>query len=91
MFDNFENHLKVTYNFRYNGPLLQKPALLQALEGGQKNIEYTKLVNYLTDEIRTLQGIDEQVNAITSPEDHVAFVMEITSFLKELSKIALNL
>ncbi|KAJ8981702.1 hypothetical protein NQ317_003423 [Molorchus minor] len=35
--------------------------------------------------IRTLLGIDEEVNAISSPEDSVAFVMEITSFLKELN------
>ncbi|KAG5869675.1 hypothetical protein JTB14_035601 [Gonioctena quinquepunctata] len=69
----------------YSGPLLQKPQFPIAIEGGPKSIEYTKLVNFLTNEIRTLQGIDEEVNAISCPEDSVAFIMEITSFLKELN------
>lgn len=58
-----------------------------AIEGGPKNVEFTQLVNFLTNEIRTLLGIDEEVNAITAPEDSVEFIMEITSFLKELSKL----
>ncbi|XP_018578218.1 protein FAM98B isoform X2 [Anoplophora glabripennis] len=69
----------------YKGPLLQKPQFPIAVEGGPKNVEYTKLVNFLTNEIRTLLGIDEEVNEISFPEDSVAFVMEITSFLKELN------
>nr|XP_023026562.1 protein FAM98B isoform X1 [Leptinotarsa decemlineata] len=69
----------------YSGPLLQKPHFPLAIEGGPKSIEYTKVINFLTNEIRTLQGIDEEVNAITCPEDSVAFIMEVTSFLKELN------
>lgn len=68
----------------YNGPLSQKPNFPIAIEGGAKSTEYTEFVHFLTNEIRTLQGIDEEVNPITSPEDAVAFIMEVTSFLKEL-------
>lgn len=59
--------------------------LQAAAELGQKDKEYTELIHFLTNEIRTLLNIDEEVNAVSSPEDAVAFVMEITSFLKELS------
>ncbi|KAJ3661476.1 hypothetical protein Zmor_005886 [Zophobas morio] len=69
----------------YSGPLLDKSNLDAALEEGAKSIEYTKLVNFLTNELRTLLNIDEQVNPITSPEDAVAFIMEVSSFLKELN------
>ncbi|VEN54600.1 unnamed protein product [Callosobruchus maculatus] len=69
----------------YNGPLMQKPNFPMAIEGGPKSVEYTTLVNYLTNEIRTLLEMDEEVNAIKAPEDAVAFIMEVTSFLKELN------
>ncbi|CAH2018143.1 unnamed protein product [Acanthoscelides obtectus] len=69
----------------YNGLLMQKPNFPMAIEGGPKSVEYTKLVNYLTNEIRTLLEIDEEVNTINAPEDAVAFIMEVTSFLKELN------
>uniref|UniRef100_A0A6P7FR81 Protein FAM98B isoform X1 n=1 Tax=Diabrotica virgifera virgifera TaxID=50390 RepID=A0A6P7FR81_DIAVI len=72
-------------NIGYNGPLLTKPNFPLAIESGPKSLEYTELVNFLTNEIRTLEDIDEEVNAITSPEDAVAFIMEVTSFLKELN------
>lgn len=70
---------------RYGGPLLKFSQLQAAAELGQKDKEYTELIHFLTNEIRTLLNIDEEVNAVSSPEDAVAFVMEITSFLKELS------
>lgn len=69
--------------------MLQKPNFPLAIEGGPKNIEYTQLVNFLTNEIRTLLGIDEEVNPITAPEDSAAFIMEVTSFLRELSRKAI--
>ncbi|XP_044747482.1 protein FAM98A isoform X2 [Coccinella septempunctata] len=69
----------------YQGSLIQKGNLRSSLEYGPKSIEYTKLVNYLTTELRTLENLDEQVNAISSPEDSVSFTMEIGSFLKELN------
>ncbi|XP_060520173.1 protein FAM98A [Cylas formicarius] len=73
--------LKGLEDIGYSGPLL-KSANLQS---GPKDVLYTTLVSFLTNEIRTLLGIDEEVNAIASPEDSVSFVMEITSFLKELN------
>lgn len=70
---------------RYTGPLLNKADLIAAIDGGPKSIEYTKTINFLTNEIRTLSNIDEEVNAIAIPEDSVSFIMELTSLLKELS------
>lgn len=48
-------------------------------------------MHFLTNELRTLLNIDEEVNAISSPEDSVSFVMEVSSFLKELSMLIANL
>lgn len=42
------------------------------------------MVAYLTNELRALDKIDEEVNAITNPEDSISFLMELSSFLKEL-------
>ncbi|XP_030761221.1 protein FAM98A [Sitophilus oryzae] len=69
----------------YTGPLSKYSQLQTAVEVGPKHEEYTQLVSFLTSEIRTLESVDEEVNPISSPEDSVAFVMEITSFLKELN------
>lgn len=70
----------------YNGPGLENNAFTEAINQGPKNANYTVMVNFLTNELRALCCIDEQVNAITTPEDHVVFQMELSSFLKELGK-----
>lgn len=74
---------------RYSGPLSKYSQLHAAVEVGQKHEEFTKLISFLTKEIRTLLNVDEEVNSISSPEDSVAFIMEVTSFLKELSKYSI--
>jgi hypothetical protein len=69
----------------YTGSLLEKENFDIALQEGAKSVEFTKLVSFLTNELRTLLNIDEEVNPISNLEDAVAFIMEISSFLKELS------
>ncbi|XP_064212361.1 protein FAM98A isoform X4 [Tribolium castaneum] len=69
----------------YCGPLLEKASFDSALQEGAKNVEFTKLVSFLTNELRALLNIDEEVNPISGPEDSVSFVMEVSSFLKELN------
>ncbi|KAL3276248.1 hypothetical protein HHI36_020964 [Cryptolaemus montrouzieri] len=79
---------KILYGLKdlgYEGPLLNKGNLRTSIDYGSKNIEYTKVVHYLTKQLRTLCNIDEEVNPITGPEDSNAFVMELSSFLKELN------
>ncbi|KAF5296057.1 hypothetical protein FQA39_LY12679 [Lamprigera yunnana] len=68
----------------YKGPLLTGNNLKDALEGGPKSIEFTKLVNFLTSELRELCTLDECVNPIATPDDSITFLMEISSFLNEL-------
>jgi hypothetical protein len=69
----------------YTGSLLEKENFDIALQEGAKSVEFTKLVSFLTNELRTLLNIDEEVNPISNLEDAVAFIMEISSFLKELN------
>lgn len=68
----------------YEGPLKDKEKLLAAVAGGPKDIEFTKFVNYLSNELRQLCNIDEHVNEIKGPEDSISFLLELSSFLKEL-------
>lgn len=69
----------------YNGPLLEKKQLQNALQEGPKSPDYTSVVSYLAKDLKVLCNIDEEVNAIMNPEDSITFLMELSSFLKELS------
>lgn len=83
-------YLKYTLNlvlpfhtFSYNNPAAFEN-LHEIIEVGPKDIQYTNIVSYATDELRSLCNIDEKVNPISSPEDSISFLMELSSFLKEL-------
>lgn len=58
----------------------------KALDGGPKSVEYTGLVEWLSKELKTLCKLDEHVNAVSSAEDSSSFLLELSSFLKELGK-----
>ncbi|GLV45566.1 uncharacterized protein CBL_02586 [Carabus blaptoides fortunei] len=68
----------------YEGPLKDKAKLLVSIAGGPKDIEFTKFVSYLSNLLRQLCNIDEHVNEIKGPEDSISFLLELSSFLKEL-------
>nr|CAD7201876.1 unnamed protein product [Timema douglasi] len=68
----------------YAGPMLEEGGLEKALEGGPKSVEYTALVEWLSKELKFLCKMEEHVNAIVSPEDSSSFLLEVSSFLKEL-------
>ncbi|KAG8223058.1 hypothetical protein J437_LFUL002006, partial [Ladona fulva] len=68
----------------YTGPMLEFEALEGAVDGGPKSIEYTELVAWISTELKTLCNFEEHVHAITTPDDSSSFVMEVSSFLKEL-------
>uniref|UniRef100_T1JGC5 Protein FAM98A n=1 Tax=Strigamia maritima TaxID=126957 RepID=T1JGC5_STRMM len=69
----------------YTGPLVENEAFKKAIEEGAKSVEYTKLIEWLSMELKVLSKLDDQVNAITTPEDSSSFVLEVSSFLKELN------
>jgi hypothetical protein len=60
--------------------------LEKALDGGPKSVEYTGLVEWLSKELKILCKLDEHVNAVSSAEDSSSFLLELSSFLKELGK-----
>lgn len=53
----------------------------------EKNVNYTNLISFVTNELRVLCSVDEKVNAISNVEDYVTFLMELSSFLKELGNV----
>lgn len=70
--------------FRYDK--LNSEKLESAVAEGPKSIEYSRLVEWLSKELKFLCSLDEHVNAIISSEDSSSFLLEVSSFLKELGK-----
>lgn len=58
--------------------------LKSAIAEGPKSVPYTQLVEWLTKELQFLYSLDEHVNAISSPDDSSSFLLELSSFLKEI-------
>lgn len=65
---------------------MEEGGLEKALEDGIKSLEFRKAVVWLASELRTLCKLDEQVNDIASSEDAASFLLELSSFLKEIGK-----
>ncbi|KAJ0170517.1 hypothetical protein K1T71_013888 [Dendrolimus kikuchii] len=68
----------------YEGPLLDEIAFLKALDGGPKSLEFTKLVHILAEELKTLCKLEETVSMMNNPDESSSFLLELSSFLKEL-------
>ncbi|GLG94523.1 Uncharacterized protein GBIM_01726 [Gryllus bimaculatus] len=69
----------------YTGPIVDEEGCLEkALEGGPKSIEFSQLIEWISKELKTLCSLEEHVNAITSADDSSSFLLELSSFLKEL-------
>ncbi|CAF4944553.1 unnamed protein product [Pieris macdunnoughi] len=68
----------------YEGPLADEVAFAKAIDGGPKSLEYTKLVHILAEEIKKLCNLEETVNVMNDPDESSTFLLELSSFLKEL-------
>ncbi|CAH2098758.1 unnamed protein product [Euphydryas editha] len=68
----------------YEGPISEEVAFAKALDGGPKSLEYTKLVHILAEEIKKLCNLEETVNMMNDPDESSSFLLELSSFLKEL-------
>ncbi|XP_059045734.1 protein FAM98A [Achroia grisella] len=68
----------------YEGPLLDEVAFMKALDGGPKSLEFTKLIHILAEELKTLCHLEETINVMNNPDESVSFLLELSSFLKEL-------
>lgn len=64
--------------------MLDSSRFNQALQEGPKSIEFTSLVSWITSHIGAFGNIDETVQPTTAPEDANSFLMELSTFLKEL-------
>lgn len=68
----------------YEGPLSDEVTFAKALEGGPKSLHFTKLVHILAEELKKLCNLEETVNMMNDPDESSAFLLELSSFLKEL-------
>ncbi|GAB6022434.1 hypothetical protein CHUAL_006547 [Chamberlinius hualienensis] len=80
-----EDVLDILEQLGYAGPLLDPVKFTEAVNGGPKSVEFTQLVEWFSKELRSLCMLDDNVNAITSPDDSGSFLLEVSSFLKELN------
>lgn len=58
--------------------------LEKALESSTKSPEFVKAVVWLASELKALCKLDEQINDFSSSEDAASFLLELSSFLKEI-------
>lgn len=75
------------YKFKllsYTGPMLDPTKLRLALQTGPKSMDFTQLVSWLTNQIGSFSGIDESVQPTSSPDDSSHFLLELSTYLKEL-------
>ena len=56
------------------------------MNNGPKSTDYTEFVSWLSLELKTLCKLEEHINPVTDPEDTSSFLLETSSFLKELSE-----
>lgn len=70
--------------YRYEGPLTDEAVFSKALDGGPKSLEFTKLIHILAEEIKSLCNLEETVNMMNDADESSAFLLELSSFLKEL-------
>lgn len=68
----------------YEGPLTDEASFAKALDGGPKSLDFTKLVHILAEEIKNLCNLEETVNMMNDPDESSSFLLELSSFLKEL-------
>ncbi|XP_026743364.1 protein FAM98A [Trichoplusia ni] len=68
----------------YEGPLTDETAFSKALDGGAKSLEFTKLIHILAEELKRLCNLEETVNMMNDPDESSSFLLELSSFLKEL-------
>ncbi|XP_041985972.1 protein FAM98A isoform X2 [Aricia agestis] len=68
----------------YEGPLNDEAAFAKALDGGPKSLEYTKLVHILAEELKKLCKLEETVSMMDNPDESSSFLLELSSFLKEI-------
>lgn len=76
---------------RYGGQLLDEKKLNQALEKGVKSPDFTGLVAWFADQFVLYENIEERINPSTSSDDSSIFLLELSSFLKELGCINVQL
>lgn len=62
----------------------------KALENSAKSSEFRKAVVWLAAELKALCKLDEEVNDVASSDDAASFLLELSSFLKEIGKFEIK-
>lgn len=68
----------------YSGILKNDEEIREAIEKGTESLEFTQLVEWLSKELQALNNMESCINAITDVKDSSSFLLEVSSFLKEL-------
>ncbi|XP_011304753.1 protein FAM98A isoform X2 [Fopius arisanus] len=76
--------LECLQNMGYEGPLLDSSRFDEALKKGAKSTDFTSLVAWLSEQLSIFGNFEERVHPTSSPEDSSSFLLELSTFLKEL-------
>lgn len=69
---------------RYFGGMKTDEEIMRAIELGTKSLEFTQLVEWLSKELQAINKMESCINALTDVEDASSFLLEVSSFLREL-------
>lgn len=68
-------------SFRYD---ISDENFEKAVAGGAESHHYTSLVSWISKELQYFLKLDDHINATQSVEDLDSFLIEVSTFLKEL-------
>ena len=75
------------FNVYYRYDKLSEDAFFNAVKDGPKSTTFTALVSWMSKELQILYSLDDHINETTSPDDSSSFLMELSSFLKEIGEL----
>lgn len=64
--------------------MLNYAKFCEAVDIGPKSVEFTGLIAWIAEKIVLLSKLDESIHPTTSPDDASSFLLELSSFLKEI-------
>lgn len=76
--------LSKRFIYSYPGAIRARDELDRALSAGLQSTDFTNLVAWLSAELHSIWGLDEQVHPVDDAANTGSFMIELSSFLKEI-------
>jgi len=64
--------------------MVEDGRLVKSLDEGVTSVDFTELVAWLSQELKSFCNLDEHITPVKNPDDAGNFLLETSGFLKEL-------